>query len=71
MAANAPESASGDVTTTGGSALQAVAALREAGAEIRDVVSIVDREEGASETFASAGLRLSALYRKSEFAADT
>ena len=36
-----------DVTTTGGSALQAVEALRGAGSHVRDVVTLVDREEGA------------------------
>ena len=59
-----------DVTTTGGSALKAVEALRAAGAEVRDVVTVVDREEGAAEAFAAAGLELHALFRKNEFAVD-
>jgi orotate phosphoribosyltransferase len=59
-----------DVTTTGGSALKAIDALRAAGAEVRHVVTIVDREEGASGTFAAAGITLHPLFRKSEFAAD-
>lgn len=59
-----------DVTTTGGSALRAIAVLREAGATIDHIVTIVDREEGATETFAAAGITLHALYRKSEFAHD-
>jgi len=59
-----------DVTTTGGSALKAAAALREAGADVRHVITIVDREEGASDAFAAEGLALHALYRKSEFALD-
>ncbi len=57
-----------DVTTTGGSALKAADALRQAGATVRDVVTVVDREEGATEAFASAGMRLHPLFRKSEFA---
>ena len=57
-----------DVTTTGGSALTAVAALRAAGASVADVVTVIDREEGAAGTFAAAGLTLHALFRKSEFA---
>ena len=40
-----------DVTTTGGSALQAVEALRQEGANIVLVLTIVDRLEGAAETF--------------------
>ena len=59
-----------DVTTTGGSALRAAAALREAGAELRDVVTVVDREEGAKDALAGHGLALHALYRKSEFATE-
>lgn len=57
-----------DVTTTGGSALKAIAALRAAGAEVRDVVTIVDREEGAAAAFATEGVSLHPLFRKSEFA---
>lgn len=35
-----------DVITTGGSALEAIQALREAGAEIVGVLAVVDREQG-------------------------
>ena len=56
-----------DVTTTGGSALKAVAALRAAGAKVEHVVTVVDREEGATEAFAAEGIALHALFRKSEF----
>lgn len=59
-----------DVTTTGGSALKAAELLRAAGVEVRHVVTVVDREEGASEAFRAAGLELHALFRKSEFAED-
>ena len=60
-----------DVTTTGGSALKAIAALRGAGASVKDVVTVIDREEGASETFAAEGVRLHTLFRKSEFARES
>jgi orotate phosphoribosyltransferase len=56
-----------DVTTTGGSAMKAIEAVRDAGAEIAFVLTIVDREEGATENFAAAGLDFRALYRASEF----
>lgn len=56
-----------DVTTTGGSILQAVEAARSAGAVIAGVLTIVDREEGASEAVAEHGLKLTALFRASEF----
>lgn len=58
-----------DVTTTGGSILQAVEAARAAGAVIAGVLTIVDREEGAAEAVAKHGLTLKALFRASEFAA--
>ncbi|CCD86116.1 Orotate phosphoribosyltransferase (OPRT) (OPRTase) [Bradyrhizobium sp. ORS 285] len=56
-----------DVTTTGGSAMKAVEALREAGAEVSLVFTMVDREEGAAEAFAEAGLPFQALYKAREF----
>ena len=56
-----------DVTTTGGSAMKAVEAAREAGAEVAFVLTIVDREEGATEAFAAQSLAFRAIYRASEF----
>jgi orotate phosphoribosyltransferase len=56
-----------DVTTTGGSALKAVEAVREEGAEVALVLAMVDREEGASEAFAQAGLQFRSLYKATEF----
>ena len=56
-----------DVTTTGGSAMKAVEAAREAGAEVAFVLTIVDREEGATEAFAAQSLTFRAIYRASEF----
>lgn len=59
-----------DVTTTGGSAMKAVEALRDAGAEIALVFTMVDREEGADETFRAAGLPFRSLFRAGEFLKD-
>src|SRR5580704_13280174 len=56
-----------DVTTTGGSAMQAVEAVREAGGDVALVLTMIDREEGASDTFAQVGLAFRALYRATEF----
>jgi orotate phosphoribosyltransferase len=56
-----------DVVTTAGSSLKAVAALRGAGATVEHAIAVVDREEGATEAFAGAGITLHALYRKSAF----
>jgi len=56
-----------DVTTTGGSAMQAVAVLREEGANIVLVLTIVDRLEGAKESFEAEKLPFRALYTADEF----
>ncbi len=56
-----------DVTTTGGSAMKAVDAVREAGGEIALVLTMVDREEGADAAFKAAGLRFRTLFKAAEF----
>jgi len=55
-----------DTSTTGGSALTAVAALREAGAEVVAVAVIVDRDTGAAEKVREAGLDYLFAYGKDE-----
>lgn len=45
-----------DTSTTGGSALTAVEAAREAGATVVGVASVVDRDTGAREAFEEAGV---------------
>jgi orotate phosphoribosyltransferase len=56
-----------DVTTTGGSALKAAQALKAEGAEIVRVITIVDRLDGAAETFAEAGLEFKPVLTLAEF----
>lgn len=46
-----------DTSTTGGSVLTAVEALREAGADVVGVATVVDRDTGAREAIERAGLR--------------
>lgn len=50
-----------DTTTTGNSPLTAVAALREAGAEVVGVATVVDRETGACDVIAAEGLEYRSL----------
>jgi len=45
-----------DTSTTGGSVMTAVEALREAGAHVVGVAVIADRDTGAARTIAAAGL---------------
>ncbi len=56
-----------DVTTTGGSSLLAVEAVRAQGANVACVLTIVDRQEGATETFHTAGVPFMALLTASDF----
>ena len=56
-----------DVTTTGGSAIKAVDAVKDAGGEIVLVFTMVDRDEGATEAFAEAGIPFRSLYKAGEF----
>lgn len=55
-----------DVTTSGGSALYGIEALRAAGARIDTVVTVVDREQGAAGMLAKKSIRLVPLVRVSE-----
>jgi orotate phosphoribosyltransferase len=56
-----------DVTTTGESSMFAVEAAQQAGATVVLVLSIVDREEGATEFYQSKGIPFRWLFRLSEF----
>lgn len=58
-----------DVTTTGGSAMIAVRAVQEAGANVILVLSVVDRLEGATEFFQKAGIPFTSLFTADEFMA--
>ncbi|MCM3660358.1 orotate phosphoribosyltransferase [Georgenia satyanarayanai] len=54
-----------DTSTTGGSLLTAIEALREAGAEVVGAAVVVDRDTGARERVEAAGVRyLAALGRE-------
>ena len=56
-----------DVTTTGGSALRAAEAIREAGGAVTQVIAVVDRLQGAREAFARAGIAFGALLDARDF----
>lgn len=59
-----------DTSTTGGSVLTAVEALREAGATVAAVAVIVDRDTGARERIEQAGLDYIALFGLSDLGLD-
>ena len=55
-----------DTTTTGGSLLKAADTARQAGLEIVQCLTVVDREEGATERLAAEGLTLQALVTRTQ-----
>ena len=58
-----------DVTTTGGSAIKAVQRIHnDTDCQVIAVISIVDREEGAVEAFAAAGINFESLMTRSDVA---
>jgi orotate phosphoribosyltransferase len=59
-----------DIATTGQSAVDAVEALREAGAVVDRVLVVVDREEGAREHLADPDVELEALVTAEHLLAD-
>ena len=59
-----------DIATTGTSAIEAVEALREAGAVVSRLLVVVDREEGARENLAEHDVELEALLTASDLLAD-
>ncbi len=55
-----------DVTTTGGSVLETIDVIRGAGGRVDRVLAVVDREAGARERLAAAGVSLEALLSLSD-----
>ena len=56
-----------DVTTTGGSAMQAVNEAQQYECAILKVISVVDRLEGAEDNFRAAGIKFEALFTWRDF----
>lgn len=56
-----------DVTTSGASAMIAVNAAKEAGAEVVLVLSVVDRKEGAPEFYKNENIAFDSLFTKDDF----
>lgn len=52
-----------DVTTTGGSVINAAQTLRNRGSIMRDIITVVDRDEGAEEALEKKGLNLISLVK--------
>ena len=58
-----------DVTTKGGSVMQAVRAVRDRGAKLKRIITIVDRLEGATENLRNEGIELIPIFTTRELLA--
>ncbi|WP_440770396.1 orotate phosphoribosyltransferase [Natronorubrum sp. DTA28] len=59
-----------DIVTTGTSLVDAIEALREAGATVDRALVVVDREEGGRENVEDAGVEMESLVTASDLLAD-
>jgi orotate phosphoribosyltransferase len=55
-----------DTVTTGGSTLEALAAVEAEGGKVARVLCLVDRGEGAAAAFAARGIALEALFTRAD-----
>lgn len=60
-----------DVITTAGSSIKAIGTLREAGADVIGVISVIDREGGGRENLRDIGVELRSLVKGSELLRDS
>ena len=52
--------------TTGGSVLQVADSLKKQGLQVKDIVVLVDRQQGGKEALFAAGYQLHSVYTLSE-----
>ena len=55
-----------DVVTTGQSALKAVERLQQAGYSVKQVIALVDRQQGGAELYKSSGLKFQSVFSISQ-----
>lgn len=55
-----------DIATSGGQAVEAARVLQEHGAVVERIVAVIDRQEGAREAIAGAGLSFDALFTSAD-----
>ena len=55
-----------DVVTTGGQTLEAAKVIQDLGAEVVQIVAVIDRQEGARENIQAAGFAFASLFTKSD-----
>lgn len=55
-----------DILTTAGAALKAAEGLRDHGVEVKKIIGVIDREQGARENIEKAGFTMDAVFTKTE-----
>jgi orotate phosphoribosyltransferase len=60
-----------DVITSGGQVVLSTQDLRAAGAQVSDVVCVIDREAGGAEALAATGVHMTPLFTSSQLKAAT
>ena len=55
-----------DIATTGGQVLEAARVITEAGAEVKKIVCVVDRRQGAEENITRAGYKFESILTKDD-----
>lgn len=59
-----------DIATTGGQSVEAIGAIRAAGAEVLAVIAVIDRMEGARGNIEGAGVRFESLLTRDDLGID-
>ena len=55
-----------DIATTGGQVLEAAKVITETGAQVKKIVAVIDRKQGAQENVTAAGYRFESLLTKDD-----
>jgi orotate phosphoribosyltransferase len=55
-----------DIATTGGQVLEAAKVITEAGATVKQIVSVIDRKQGAEENITAAGYEFESILTKDD-----
>lgn len=55
-----------DIATTGGQVLEAAKIINEAGAQVKKIVCVIDRKQGAGENISAAGFKFESILTKDD-----
>ena len=55
-----------DIATTGGQVIEAAKIITEAGAKVKEIVCVIDREQGARENITEAGFKFDSIMNKQD-----